>query len=254
MHITEERLGLSDRGLATLCARYGMPVPPRGWWAKKQHRRVFHRKALLPVEPRPKSSSTQATSRRSVRVTARSRAGEAPSVASCVPDDLLISHPLIRKAVAAIRQAALSAPKHGVAMAGSMSGEAREAGKGTSAPLRAATRTGSSSSRFLACGWRQVGNDVNRHSRQERNPQTDKEIARARGRDYTPRGLGSYGAESVERGYQPLRGALFRQRRRMANPRERQVSHDQGLKLAGRQGFEFGATRFCKWLMALNFR
>lgn len=62
-----------------------------------------------------------------------------PAWRAAVPDDLLISHPLIRKAVAAIRQAARAAPKHGVAMAGSMSGEAREAGKGTSAPLRAAT-------------------------------------------------------------------------------------------------------------------
>src|SRR3954467_13976981 len=31
------RLGLSGRGLGKLCARYEIPVPPRGWWAKKQH-------------------------------------------------------------------------------------------------------------------------------------------------------------------------------------------------------------------------
>ncbi len=28
--------GLSDRGLAKLCERNGIPVPPRGYWAKKQ--------------------------------------------------------------------------------------------------------------------------------------------------------------------------------------------------------------------------
>ena len=31
------RFNLSDRGLAKLCARFDIPVPPRGWWAKKQH-------------------------------------------------------------------------------------------------------------------------------------------------------------------------------------------------------------------------
>src|SRR5262249_39371946 len=31
------RLGLSDRGLGKLCARYKIPVPPRGWWARQQH-------------------------------------------------------------------------------------------------------------------------------------------------------------------------------------------------------------------------
>jgi hypothetical protein len=29
------RYGLSDRGFGKLCARYDIPVPPRGWWAKK---------------------------------------------------------------------------------------------------------------------------------------------------------------------------------------------------------------------------
>jgi hypothetical protein len=29
------RYGISDRGLGKLCAREGIPVPPRGWWAKK---------------------------------------------------------------------------------------------------------------------------------------------------------------------------------------------------------------------------
>jgi hypothetical protein len=28
-------LGLSGRGLGKLCARYDIPVPPRGYWAKK---------------------------------------------------------------------------------------------------------------------------------------------------------------------------------------------------------------------------
>ena len=29
------RYGMSDRGLGKLCEREGIPVPPRGWWAKR---------------------------------------------------------------------------------------------------------------------------------------------------------------------------------------------------------------------------
>lgn len=47
VHIAK-RLGLSDRGLAKLYARYDIPVPPRGWWAKKQHGRAVRRIALPP--------------------------------------------------------------------------------------------------------------------------------------------------------------------------------------------------------------
>src|SRR5262245_53189662 len=36
IHVAK-RIGLSGRGLGKLCARYDVPVPPRGWWAKKQH-------------------------------------------------------------------------------------------------------------------------------------------------------------------------------------------------------------------------
>lgn len=43
-HIAE-RFGLSDRGLGKLCERHDIPVPPRGWWAKKH--------AGHPVEPTP---------------------------------------------------------------------------------------------------------------------------------------------------------------------------------------------------------
>jgi hypothetical protein len=30
-----KELGLSGRGLGKLCDRHNIPVPPRGWWAKK---------------------------------------------------------------------------------------------------------------------------------------------------------------------------------------------------------------------------
>lgn len=43
-----KQYGLSDRGLAKLCSRNGIPVPPRGDWAKihavqKLKKKVFNR-------------------------------------------------------------------------------------------------------------------------------------------------------------------------------------------------------------------
>src|SRR5262245_9895114 len=46
------RLGLSGRGLGKLCARYRIPVPPRGWWAKKQHGHRVNRAPLPEVTAR----------------------------------------------------------------------------------------------------------------------------------------------------------------------------------------------------------
>ena len=34
MYLLAGQFRLSDRGLAKLCARYGIPVPPRGYWNK----------------------------------------------------------------------------------------------------------------------------------------------------------------------------------------------------------------------------
>jgi hypothetical protein len=35
VHTLAKELGISDVGLAKLCARYDIPMPPRGYWAKK---------------------------------------------------------------------------------------------------------------------------------------------------------------------------------------------------------------------------
>src|SRR5262245_11764583 len=40
------RFNLSDRGLAKLCARFDIPVPRRGWWAKKQYGQSVKRTPL----------------------------------------------------------------------------------------------------------------------------------------------------------------------------------------------------------------
>jgi hypothetical protein len=51
------QFGLSDRGLAKLCERHGIPVPPRGYWAKHAAGRSVKRPPLLSLEPaRPEPS------------------------------------------------------------------------------------------------------------------------------------------------------------------------------------------------------
>jgi hypothetical protein len=44
-----KRFGLSDRGLGKLCARYDIPVPPRGYWAKKAAGKRVHQPKLPPM-------------------------------------------------------------------------------------------------------------------------------------------------------------------------------------------------------------
>ena len=45
-----KEFGLSGRGLGKLCARYLIPVPPRGYWAKKTAGKRVHKPTLPPLE------------------------------------------------------------------------------------------------------------------------------------------------------------------------------------------------------------
>jgi hypothetical protein len=40
-------LDISDRGLAKLCARENVPVPPRGYWAKLRHGKALRRACVF---------------------------------------------------------------------------------------------------------------------------------------------------------------------------------------------------------------
>ena len=104
------RLGISGHGLGKLCARYRIPVPPRGWWAKKQH---GHRVRQTPV--------TEVTATEKIvfeSADAVQKPEDAPEVTREktaewrieVPEDLAISHPLVKRAAAAIREVS-RAPK-----------------------------------------------------------------------------------------------------------------------------------------------
>src|SRR5262249_43949402 len=45
-----KHFGLSGRGLSKLCARYRIPVPPRGYWAKKAAGKRVQKPMLPPSE------------------------------------------------------------------------------------------------------------------------------------------------------------------------------------------------------------
>src|SRR5262245_43314834 len=110
------RLGLSGRGLGKLCARYEIPVPPRGWWAKKQHGHAVRRIALPPpsdhcaseIAFQPGEAEPQLDEPHEVE---RERD---PAWLITVPEDLIVSHRLVQQAASAARKASREVKKPGV--------------------------------------------------------------------------------------------------------------------------------------------
>jgi hypothetical protein len=51
IHKLAKQYGISDRGLGKLCARHNIPVPPRGWWAKKAAGKRVKQHRLRPLPP-----------------------------------------------------------------------------------------------------------------------------------------------------------------------------------------------------------
>lgn len=115
VHVAK-RLGLSDRGLAKLCARYTIPVPPRGCWAKKQHGHRVHQTPLPPANGSGHDNIIVSVKTVEVESGSSERDVEAPELLRerdamwriDVPLDLEISHshPLVRAAGVAIRRTA----------------------------------------------------------------------------------------------------------------------------------------------------
>ena len=50
-----KKYGLSDRGLAKICARLNDPVPPRGYWARKAAGQVVTKDLLPPLKEERKN-------------------------------------------------------------------------------------------------------------------------------------------------------------------------------------------------------
>ena len=57
------KVGLSDRGLAKLCARYDIPVPGRGYWARKAFGRTRAPNPLFRQTPNLHTAASTSTSR-----------------------------------------------------------------------------------------------------------------------------------------------------------------------------------------------
>lgn len=51
MRTVARSLGVSDVGLAKACRTAGIPVPPRGYWAKRQHSKPLPPRPHLPERP-----------------------------------------------------------------------------------------------------------------------------------------------------------------------------------------------------------
>lgn len=109
------RLGLCGRGLGKLCARYEIPVPPRGWWAKKQHGHAVRR---IPLPSRDDSATEIVFQPGEVdpqldepHEVERERD---PTWLITVPEDLVVSHRLVKQAASAARKASQEVEKSDV--------------------------------------------------------------------------------------------------------------------------------------------
>ena len=109
--ITVARLyGRSDRGLGKLCARHGIPVPPRGYWAKKA---AGKRVTQVPLPPRQgKQRQIIALGRAAPVVRPVPVAEEVPPEIAferdpanlvVVDEHARINHPLVKAAAALLR-------------------------------------------------------------------------------------------------------------------------------------------------------
>lgn len=98
-----QSLGVSDVGLAKACRGAGIPTPPRGWWAKRQHHKTLPPKPRLPARPnqpdrvviappRPKPLPSPAVEAAAATV------ADGPQIV--IADDLRGAHPIVRDWVA----------------------------------------------------------------------------------------------------------------------------------------------------------
>lgn len=108
-----QRYGLSDVGLAKLCKRMTVPVPGRGYWAKKAAGKPVKQ---VPLPPLPSNAmNVQREVQLRPRPTAEERAAPVGGVAAqaefeskpenliVVSNDLRSPHPLVRKTMEALK-------------------------------------------------------------------------------------------------------------------------------------------------------
>lgn len=106
------RLGLSGRGLGKLCARHQIPVPPRGWWAKKQHGHRVRQTPLPEISAKEQIVFEPTETVDKPEDPLEISREKTPEWRIEAPEDLAISHPLVKRAAAAIRTASRGASKN----------------------------------------------------------------------------------------------------------------------------------------------
>ena len=105
-----ERYGISDVALAKTCRKLVIPVPPRGYWRRKETGRVPARPPLPRPRPGTRTGVTMNLERKreqpppSPEVAARLAHEARPENRIRVPDRLSRPHPLVRETAAALRQ------------------------------------------------------------------------------------------------------------------------------------------------------
>ena len=107
--VVAPRYGLSDVGLVKICKKLGIPVPPRGYWAKVKAGRPTHKLPLPSLPPGARDlagpiplSETEAAMHARVR-DALQKTRESQSNIS-VPAELGDPHPLVRAAAARLKR------------------------------------------------------------------------------------------------------------------------------------------------------
>jgi hypothetical protein len=108
-----QHYGLSDVGLAKTCKRLRVPVPGRGYWAKKAAGHAVKPKPLPALPPNPLASDREVTlgyspipmERPSLPLLVRNQAEfeAAPENRIVVSDNLRAAHPLVRKTSQALK-------------------------------------------------------------------------------------------------------------------------------------------------------
>jgi hypothetical protein len=101
------RFAISDRGLGKLCAREGIPVPPRGWWAKKAAGKRLKQPPLPPIQ---KGQHAHFTFNQPAPVPVAAEPAEIlferdPANEIVVDPNARVTHPLVRDAGIGLRKA-----------------------------------------------------------------------------------------------------------------------------------------------------
>lgn len=104
-----EEYGISDQGLAKICKRHAIPLPPRGHWAKKEAGKPV---TQTPLSALPKGVSEQIRIApaskslvRAMEVNRQEKAARADLKEVAIPDDLRGLHPIVAGWIAEHKEA-----------------------------------------------------------------------------------------------------------------------------------------------------